>query len=175
MPNWTTNTIRVAGKPADLRAFLEAIKWEDTLFDFSRLTPMPDILKHTGCGRRTINGEEYTSWYVMNPAEPDPNKEHVRPFTPEEQAALKEIGHDSWYDWSTQNWGTKWPACGVRIESTDLEDGSLELSFRTAWSAPHPIFHKLHEMFPHLSFQCQWRNEDDQYESLHTLEFETAA
>ena len=175
MPNWTQNTITVAGKPADLRAFLEAVKWQDELFDFNRLIPMPDLLKHTGCGNRMIDGQAYTSWYIANPEEPDLSKEKVRAFTLEEQAALNKIGHDSWYDWSIENWGTKWPACDVRIDGGGLEDGSIEIAFRTAWSAPLPIFHRLREMFPHLSFHCQWRNEDDGYQELHSLEFEAAA
>jgi hypothetical protein len=43
MPNWTSNTIYVTGKPADLRAFLEAVKWQDEVFDFNRLVPMPEL------------------------------------------------------------------------------------------------------------------------------------
>jgi hypothetical protein len=35
MPHWTANTITVAGKPADLRAFLEAVTWEDAIFDLN--------------------------------------------------------------------------------------------------------------------------------------------
>jgi hypothetical protein len=88
---------------------------------------------------------------------------------------LKEIGHDSWYDWSIENWGTKWPACEVRIDDAGLEGGSIEIAFRTAWSAPLPIFNKMHKMFPHLSFHCQWRNEDDGWQELFTLELEAAA
>jgi len=27
MPNWTSNRIYIEGEPADIRAFLEAVKW----------------------------------------------------------------------------------------------------------------------------------------------------
>jgi hypothetical protein len=57
MPNWTSNRIRTEDGEADLRAFLESVKWQDQLFDFNRLIPMPDILKHTGTGRRVIDGK----------------------------------------------------------------------------------------------------------------------
>jgi hypothetical protein len=29
MPNWTSNRIYIKGDQADIRAFLEAVKWED--------------------------------------------------------------------------------------------------------------------------------------------------
>ena len=175
MPNWTANTLRVAGRPADLRAFLEAVKWEDTLFDFNRLIPMPELLKHTGTGSRTIDGQDVTAWYVINPENPLPDQESVRLFTPEEQAALKDIGHNDWYSWSIKNWGTKWNACRAHIDSASLEAGSVEISFDTAWAAPLPIFYNMRDMFPRLTFTCQWRNEDDRYERLHTLAFEAPA
>jgi hypothetical protein len=175
MPNWTQNTITVTGKPDDLRAFLEAVKWEDELFDFNRLIPMPDLLKHTGDGSCTIDGQVHTAWYVVNPAERDPRKTIVRAFTPEEQAQLKEIGHNSWYYWSIENWGTKWNACQVHIDDLGIASCAIEIDFRTAWSAPLPIFHKMHEMFPHLSFKCEWRNEDDGWQEHFTLELEAAA
>lgn len=28
MPNWTSNRIYVEGEPADIRAFLDAVKWK---------------------------------------------------------------------------------------------------------------------------------------------------
>ena len=56
MPNWTSNTIHIDGSEADIRAFLEAVKWEDEIFDFNRIIPMPALLKHTGSANRTING-----------------------------------------------------------------------------------------------------------------------
>lgn len=174
MPNWTSNTITVVGKPADLRAFLEAVKWEDELFDFHRLIPMPEILKHTGAGSRTIDGQDVTSWYVIDPEHPLPGEENVRAFTPEELAVLKDIGHDSWYSWRIQRWGTKWNAGSARIDRAGLEAGSIEIAFDTAWSAPLPLFYTMRALFPHLSFTCQWRDEEDGDERLHTLVFTAA-
>ncbi len=100
MPNWTSNTIHIYGAEADIRAFLEAVKWEDEIFDFNRIIPMPALLKHTGSGNRTINGTVVTSWYVINPEDPIPGDDDVRVLTPDEEAALKEIGHSDWYSWA---------------------------------------------------------------------------
>jgi Ferredoxin-like domain in Api92-like protein len=44
----------------------------------------------------------------------------------------------------------------------------LDISFNTAWSAPVPIFRKIIETFPKLSFHCEWRDEDEP-EMVHTL------
>jgi len=41
----------------------------------------------------------------------------------------------NWYDWSVQNWGTKWDAYSVEVE---MDDGLLTLRFQTAWSQPGP-------------------------------------
>jgi hypothetical protein len=159
MPNWTSNRIHIEGEPADTRAFLEAVKWEDELFDFNRIVPRPEILNHTGSGFQTIDGQEVRSWYVVKEWEKD-SPEQVRPFTPEEEAELKAIGHHDWYSWSIQNWGTKWNACHAEIE--DHSDyGYVEITFETAWCAPVPVLRKMVEMFPKLTFRCEWRHEDE--------------
>lgn len=44
-------------------------------------------------------------------------------------------------------------------EGTDYSDCD-ELTFQTAWSAPHPILRKLSEMFPEIVFKHQWADED---------------
>lgn len=50
MPNWTSNSIRIEGAEADIRAFLDVVKSQDQLFDFNRIIPMPELLMHTGSG-----------------------------------------------------------------------------------------------------------------------------
>src|SRR5580658_6018867 len=161
MPNWTSNRIYVEGDQADIRAFLEAVKWEDELFDFTRLIPMPELLKHTGSGHSTIDGKKVTSWYVIKPWNPEKGEqEETRLFTPEEEAELKAIGHLDWYSWSVQNWGTKWNACRAEIDDNS-EHGYAEITFETAWSAPVPVLQKMVEMFPRLTFRCEWRDEDE--------------
>ncbi len=52
-------------------------------------------------------------------------------------------GADTWYDWSVNNWGTKWNAFESKIENNTI-------SFQTAWSASLPITQKLSKTFPKL-------------------------
>ena len=61
---------------------------------------------------------------------------------PEEE---KIYGKNNWYDWSNENWGTKWNSC----DTTFKED---TFSFWTAWSPCSPVIEKLAEMFPDASF-----------------------
>lgn len=163
MPNWTANRICVEGEPADIRAFLEAVKWEDELFDFNRIIPMPELLKHTGSGSTDIDGKKADSWYIVRRWNPNtPNEpEQTRLFTPEEENELAAIGHRDWYGWSIAHWGTKWNACHVEVYDSSIEQGSVEIIFDTAWDAPVPMLRKMVEMFPKLTFDCRWRHEDD--------------
>jgi hypothetical protein len=142
MPNWTSNTLRAEGDQKDLRAFLDAVKWQDEIFDFNRIVPMPEILKHTRSGFHTIDGEEVTSWYILDDKELLPSGDHIRRFTPEEEAILKDIGHTDWYSWSYANWGTKWNACHSEIAEDCAANGYIEIRFDTAWAPPLPVFHK---------------------------------
>ena len=71
---------------------------------------------------------------------------------------IQKYGAPTWYEWSITNWGTKWNAYGYE-EGTDYS-ACDELTFQTAWSAPHPILRKLSEMFPEIVFKHRWADED---------------
>jgi hypothetical protein len=45
---------------------------------------------------------------------------------------VKKYGADNWYDWSLQNWGTKWNCSDAFINESGM-------SFTTAWSPPLPV------------------------------------
>ena len=171
MPNFTSNLIRAEGESADLKTFLEAVKGDDTVFDFNHIIPMPPLLRHTGAGQRTIGGTTVASWYIIDPTDPLPNDEQVRLFTPEEEAELKRIGHSDWYSWSVANWGTKWNACRAIEDQSCIEYGSVEITFETAWDAPLPVLRTMIRLFPQFSFECQWRYEDESIYP-HTLEID---
>jgi hypothetical protein len=68
-------------------------------------------------------------------------------------------GTNNWYDWSIENWGTKWNTC-----SSYLEDDNT-IIFDTAWSAPIPVFCKLAEICyeNNVWFDGKWADEDRGY------------
>ena len=54
-------------------------------------------------------------------------------------------GENNWYDWSIENWGTKWNSEDVEIDGDDIR-------FLTAWSPCVPVVAALAEMFPTMRF-----------------------
>ena len=58
----------------------------------------------------------------------------------------KEIyGKYNWYDWSCENWGTKWNAY-------DIETNDDGFSFCTAWTPARPVIERLAFLFPEADF-----------------------
>lgn len=154
MPNWTANKIVVSGDKDELNCFLdtvsnpEAEREDDKAFDFNRIIPMPEILKHTHTGGGTM-------WFE------DENGKSRLP-TEAESAEFERIGYNNWYDWAVANWGTKWSAFETEIEASEVDfAGVINITFNTAWCHPRPIFDKLREMFPLLTFTFRWRDEDE--------------
>jgi len=62
-------------------------------------------------------------------------------------------GKNNWYDWSIENWGTKWNAY-------NFSRNEKSIGFQTAWSAPHPILEELTGMFPGVYITHEWADED---------------
>ena len=65
----------------------------------------------------------------------------------------KDIG-DGWYDWSVENWGTKWDVAET------FEDENGYICFDTAWSTPQELICILSEKYPNLSFEVAFADED---------------
>lgn len=53
-------------------------------------------------------------------------------------------GHDNWYDWRVEHWGTKWDIYDADCERID--DNTLQIYFSSAWSPPVPVFERLVDM-----------------------------
>ncbi len=70
-------------------------------------------------------------------------------------------GKNNWYDWSVANWGTKWNAYGFREFAGELNRNTIQ--FLSAWGAPHPVIQKLSEMYPTITVEHQWADEDIGY------------
>lgn len=70
----------------------------------------------------------------------------------------KKYGDRNWYDWSRKNWGTKWNAYNCQ---SDLENNIIY--FDTAWSAVPGLIGKLSSMFPEVTFELSYADEDFGY------------
>jgi hypothetical protein len=71
-------------------------------------------------------------------------------------------GKNNWYDWSIKHWGTKWNASNTYYdEATGTDDESIfNFSFDTAWACPIPIYEALKDLYPSLTFEVEYADED---------------
>jgi hypothetical protein len=186
LPNYVTHRCTVHGSAEDIAAFQKLMireaedkTFEDEIFDFARLIPMPPILSKVD--KNTISENLYhilyrtkkmpESWASMNkycsyrlgPMHESVGKsdEEIRALlvsiAPENlqkaelmKEAVDTTGFTSWYDWSIRNWGTKWNSMHFKR----ISDDPFVFVFDTAWSAPVPVFEALAERFPNLQIHC---------------------
>lgn len=126
MPNWCYNNISFGDKDT-LNAFLDKvnpgnIEHDIHTFSFDWLIPAPKTKEEAL--------EKYPH-YVLKEGD-DGHMMHK-----------KDREWFNWYDWNTTYWGTKWDACDVLIDGSDL-------SFSTAWGTPDPIFDKIADIMEEL-------------------------
>jgi hypothetical protein len=129
MPNWSYNLIAVKGEQEELERFSEAVKGTEEVgaLDFNKVIPYPDKFKEL---------DKIAADYLKE--------------NPQDYANCPKDGYNlGGYEWCNNNWGTKWNACETTVSRLIQR---LEYRFRTAWCEPEPIFQKLREMFPKLSF-----------------------
>ncbi|MBO4384288.1 MAG: hypothetical protein J5854_02550 [Clostridia bacterium] len=69
---------------------------------------------------------------------------------------LKKYGAKTWYEWSYDNWGTKWNAYDCDRIDTDRQ----MLAFFTAWCSVPKIISKISERFPDVTVRYGWADED---------------
>lgn len=141
MPNHVTHICTVTGSPADVARFVEKHivpvpeKTDKRWFDFSTVIHRPAVLDETISPHR--QGHE------------------------QNRKAFAETGFTNWYDWACEKWGTKWGA--YDFEERTRGDDHYVFKFETAWSFPTPIFEKLHELYPELTFDLASYDEGDNF------------
>lgn len=184
MPNHVTNRISLTGDKQKIREMLEAIQNDEFgigSIDFNKITGMPKSL-NIESGSRTDKGlkaykefvDVYTLYGTINienlrsiPVKSEEVFLRERRDIPRDEWELgkrawqniRDYGAPTWYEWSIKNWGTKWNAYGYGETGVEYKDGD-SLCFQTAWSAPHPVIQKLAEIYPEVSFEHQWADED---------------
>lgn len=187
MPNHIQNRLVVtANSNEELKDFLLRIKSTEQFdgkeqeIDFNKIIPMPTILRGTEASSRTddaiyyylvnTNQEEMVScilrhpqFYTMdrfaNRSEKELNE--LVEIGEKYVEIFKECGAKDWYDWSCANWGTKWNAYDTFLH--EIDEYSVILSFQTAWCGVPNIIQKLTEMFPAITFDYKYSDEDMGY------------
>ena len=171
MPNWCTNGLLITGRKKELDRLVEYVKGEQESFCFDTILPMPTELRGTQSPANIVTQEEYDNiapelWAKMN--DPD-NPFESKPITQEMSIKyLRLYGNDNWYDWSCDNWGTKWDTNEVRFHR--YNDTELVYEFDTAWCPPEGIYQELVKQFPKLEFNLEWHEEGGDSGIIHGLE-----
>ncbi len=69
---------------------------------------------------------------------------------------LEKYGAKTWYDWSIENWGTKWNA----YDCEPIDFSEQRITFHTAWTSVPKIVEKIAERFPDAEIGYAWADED---------------
>lgn len=161
MPNWVRNEINLIGSDKDVASLLAFVKTDECDFDFDRILPMPEELnidegstaeKAVACaearkaGKKTcIKLDEWSLKERSFDEWADLGDKYLR--------NKKKYGARSWYDWRMSNWGTKWLPSNVHIRNNTV-------SFETAWSFPDGIYQRLAELYPNVTIEVDFADED---------------
>ena len=185
MPNHITNILKFTGDKEKIKEMFEVLKGDEVGFgsiDFNKVIPMPPSL-NIEAGSTTDRGlkayRDFIEVYTLMGTREDLNllnipKESEEAFLKARTDIDKDIfekgkvafqnkikyGAATWYDWSIENWGTKWNSYGY--ENLNAEDVAKTgtTTFDTAWSAPVPVLQKIAEMYPDFEIEHQWADED---------------
>ena len=158
MPNHVANILKINEDATKVAAFLEAVKSEESAFDFNKIVPMPetfikyDTTNHPN-GRGLVIGEQLNPWDKNSPIV---TNELIKEFKKATKEQAKMYGCVGWYDWSRHYWGTKWKAYDIEVEVD-------EIRFNTAWNAPMPIYVAIADLFPDYDFEVVYADEDYGY------------
>jgi len=82
---------------------------------------------------------------------PQPENIFKGPLGEDERRMCVAAGRPNWYDWNTENWGTKWNAGDFKM--VEENDYSFCIDFHTAWNSPEPIINLIMEICHEQDFQ----------------------
>lgn len=164
MPNHVTNRLTIIGTNEQIKQVREVIRGEreDQFIDFHKIAPIPKELEGTRSPVHIISQEEYDKQEErLAKGEITENEKNFglsRGLTQEiADEYIRKFGHADWYGWQTDNWSTKWNA----YDQTELDEDCIE--FQTAWSTPFELMIKLSELFPEVTFEVKYADEDFGY------------
>lgn len=178
MPNHVKNIVKMEGitkLPLFKTEYDEYEKRDVVCFDFNKIIPMPESLNVESGSMETVAIEavnrklsqrryDFQQAYSRPQMSDEDYQQRLKNYEKTEEELLElglqyiankvRYGATSWYDWSCDNWGTKWNAYSNEQEDEDT------IIFETAWSNPEPVMLKLSEMYPEATIEHWWADED---------------
>jgi len=130
MPNHVTNRVEITSdEPFKIDKLIESLKTSDEqIFDFNSIIEMPE----------DSDTFQATGHLVIS-------------------ETSRQSSRGNWYDWSRENWGTKWNAYRATMERNSKNQ--VTYTFQTAWACPFPVIQKLAEKFK-VYVRCAYYDED---------------
>ena len=152
MPNWCYTNMEIRGDGEDLDKFVADMDY-NTLHksgespQLNHFWPVPEELNVTsGFFGKNDDG---------TPSEKQLEMDAIYAVNREK------YGHQDWYSWSIENYGTKWGVC--RPEFDRVSETVIQVNFETAWSPADGLIRRISEMYPELLFACSYTEESDAF------------
>ena len=83
--------------------------------------------------------------------------EKIIPMPPDVEASKGVPGpYPAWYEWSIQNWGTKWNAARAERVAETPPRKRVKITFETAWGPPLPVIMALSKQHPTCTFSLRY-------------------
>jgi len=169
MPNWCENSITFSStRKCDLERLKNKVCEKDCVFSFNKIAPYPkyfnNISKLSEMRIKRQNKEAIKRGYKSFDDMPDSEeKNEIEKRFP----YITDGFNNGGYEWCCENWGTKWNVRDIIFDSEikkEVNKYVWRVSFDTAWSPPIPIFHKIAEKFPNISFSASYMEESIGFE-----------
>lgn len=169
MPNWVYSGITISTPlTKKQKEILKKIEKVGSICEY--YIPRDKEILETRSPENIVSQKEYDEIQIKNKEMVENQKEgeHIhldRSITQEiSDNLIKKYGTNNWYDWSNNNWGTKWGDCDLDIQITKhphrKKEEYGEFSFESAWS---PISAVIIEMllkdFPDIHYRFQEEQE----------------
>ena len=157
MPNHIYNRLTVVEGDYDL----------DSIKSFNDVIPMPQGLKDTTHGGVSMKLEQCLgitkSFFGDRPTINEVYSENDKEEVDKLISNYLKYGYTTWYEWSVENWGTKW-------DMYERDCSNKVLTFQTAWRTPVYWYKELAKTLPEgVIIKVEYASEDFGY---HTGLFE---
>lgn len=169
MPTWVANELTVRGEPAELAAFVDAVRGIDEDGDSLPLSlqvidPMPEEFE---TGMSYSDSDEYRELEAEFETLTDSDARRAfmglnLGFVAERESKIAGHGAESgWYSWRRQHWGPKWEVSGQGFFEFDVRPGGNEALYRfdTATGGIEPAVTFLARRHPTLQFDLRTQHE----------------
>ena len=152
MPNWTTNQVTFSSAKTTSIKKIKDI--------FYKGCPFNQLIEEPNWKTIPLKGNEKRNYFEDKPMGEKgelPIIEEIKLSDGEVMKSLKfkstNVQDTRWYDWRSENWGTKWDVPKDEIDVEPINNGSIIVEFDTAWAAPYPIYKKFRDQFKDVKIE----------------------